>query len=223
MSEGITNTPFSMNFCLYVSSTTSRGAAITGPNQVCGNNGINYVGYDNIRAVPLPTYASPPTSEAFLGNNGFYTGVPGNPTLYTCQLGSTSIITLTNITVLDANGIPATNWELVTGDAESTDSGESITWTTCPTTGSCASEPVLNVIPNSPTSEIGNTCATAYGNNAGFTGGSTQTVGCSSSVSSDKTGTVMLESLAPSTLTVHLVGGAVGNGLQAMFLGVLLP
>ena len=83
-------------------------------------------------AVPLPTYTSPPASEAFLGNNGFYTGVPGDPALYTYLEGTDITFYFTNIKVLDQNGNPASHWQLVTGDAESTDAGESITWSTCP-------------------------------------------------------------------------------------------
>ena len=80
-------------------------------------------------AASIPTYTDPPNSEAFLGNNGFYTGIPGNPALYQNQEGTTSTVTITNIQVLGSGGVPATNWNLVTGDAESTDAGESITWT----------------------------------------------------------------------------------------------
>jgi hypothetical protein len=95
--------------------------------------------------VPLPTYGTDATfgSEAFLGNNGFYTGVPGDPALYQLQVtgppravvsggGNSggehqmSVIHIINFQVFDAVGDPATGWGLVTGDAESTDSGE---WT----------------------------------------------------------------------------------------------
>jgi hypothetical protein len=46
-----------------------------------------------------------------------------------------------------------------------------------------------------------------------------KTVTCSSTVSRDHTGTVMLGAIMPSQLTVTLNG----NALQAMFLGVMLP
>ena len=70
----------------------------------------------------------PPTSEAFLGNNGFYTGVPGAPALYTVQNNPTAIVSITQIQVKKPN-VAASNWSIVTGDAESTDASESITWT----------------------------------------------------------------------------------------------
>ena len=147
-----------------------------------------------------------------MGNNGFYTGIPGDPALYQdpnsgtgYTQGATSYVYITNIKLLDQNGHPASNWELVTGDAETTDAGESMTWT---------SNQNLTLLPNSLTSLYGNSCL-----NNGPTGVGTMSVTCSSSVTSDKTGTVMLEASAPTSLTVTLKG----SGLEAMFLGVLLP
>jgi prepilin-type N-terminal cleavage/methylation domain-containing protein len=183
ITAGITNTPFSMSFCLSVSG---------GP----------------VAPASIPTYTNPPTSEAFLGNNGFYTGIPGNPAFYQTTQHTTTTVTLTNIKVLDANGNPATGWGIVTGDAESTDNKESMTWT---------SDKILNLIPNSPSSPFGNACAGPPP--AGLTGVRTTTVECAATVSSDKTGTVMLQAAAPTTLSVQMVG----DGLEAMFIGLLLP
>jgi hypothetical protein len=60
----------------------------------------------------------------------------------------------------------------------------------------------------------------APGTNAQYlTGIGTQSAECSATVSSDKTGTVMLDALTPQSLNVVLVGG----GLQAVFVGLLLP
>jgi len=204
MAAGIASTPFTLSFC--ISASPNSGAMSQGGR----------VGYDDIAAVPLPTYASPPTSEAFLGNNGFYTGVPGNAGLYTINQGSTATVNITNIQVLNSNGVAATSWELVTGDAESTDTSESITWT---------SNQNLSLLPNSPNSPIGNACDStgqyappAYNPNA-LTGVGTKTVACNATASRDHTGTTMLEATTPSSLTVTLNG----TGLQAMFLGVLVP
>lgn len=160
----------------------------------------------------FPTYSNPPTSQAFLGNNGFYTGVPNSPALYQSSSGTTSTLTFTNFEVTDSLGNKATNWELVTGDAESTDAGESMTFT---------SDQILNLVPNSSTSPVGNDCdSVAPGTNAQYlTGIGTKTVECSSPVSSDKTGTVILSALTPSSLKVVLVGA----GLEADFVGLLLP
>ncbi len=189
MSAAVVNTPYTMSFCLSVTGGAVAGASI-------------------------PTYFAPPTSEAFLGNNGFYAGIPGKPALYqTTESGAPSIVTITSLQVLDSHGNPATGWYLVSGDAESTDSGESMTWT---------SDQPLNLLPNSATSQIGNACAAPTALNplaVDLTGVGTTTVFCAATVDSDKTGTVMLEAQAPTSLTVTMVGG----GLQAMFLGLLLP
>ena len=216
MSAALANTPFTLDFCMSVSATTNGGQAITGQTSAgaaCGVAARN--GYDDITVVPLPTYTCPPGSEAFLGNNGFYTGVPGAPGLYTVEQGSTATIAFTNIQLLSSNGV-ATGWQLATGDAESTDAGESITWT---------SNQNLNLLPNSTTSPVGNACMSTgsyappqYNTNY-LTGVGTKTVECSSTASYDKTGAAMLVASTPSSLTVTQVG----TGLQAIFMGVLLP
>ncbi len=201
ITDGIANTPFTMSFCL----------AVTG---------------GPIVAAAIPTYTNPPQSEAFFGNSGFYTGIPGNPALYQNQEGTTSTITISNIQVLGSGGIPATNWNLVTGDAESTDSRESITWTAGWNAGSTipANQQVFTLIDNSSTSAIGNACANPTAGSGltagnGLTGLGTNTVECQASVDSDKTGTVMISAPSPNSLTANLVG----TGLQAIFLGILLP
>ncbi len=200
ITDGIANTPFTMSFCL---STTG------GP----------------IVAAAIPTYTNS-GSSAYLGNNGFYTGIPGYPALYQNVEGTTSTITITNIQVLGTGGVPATNWNLVTGDAESTDQNEALTWTVgwSPGTTIPAASQVFGLINNSPTSAIGNACANptpgsglTVGN--GLTGVGTATVECQASVSNVKTGTVMLSAPAPSSLTANLVG----TGLEAIFMGILLP
>jgi prepilin-type N-terminal cleavage/methylation domain-containing protein len=189
ISAPIATTPYTLTFCLQVTGTA-------------------------VAPHIIPTYFSPPTSEAFLGNNGFYTGIPGNPALYQTGAGTTTA-KIIDIQVLDSNGNPATGWELVTGDAESTDAGEWMTWSTAP---EGASAPVLNLLPNSSTSQIGNACADPTSPD-GLTGIGTTTVECAASVSSDKTGTVMVEAAAPTAMTVTMLG----TGLEAMFLGLLLP
>ena len=182
-SVAITGTPFTISFDL--------AASIAGP----------------VHPHSFPTY-----SGSFFGNNGFYTGVPNNPAIYQTNSNTTSTLNFTNFQVTDSRGVPATNWELVTGDAETTDSGESITW---------SSDQVLNLIPNSSTSPVGNACdSVAPGlNSLQLTGIGTQTVQCQASVSSNKTGTVLLDALTPQSLNVVMHGA----GLEAVFVGLLLP
>ena len=120
--------------------------------------------------------------------------------------GALAFVYVTNIKLVDQNGNPVTNWELATGDAETTDATEYEIWT---------SNQDLNVLNNSATSAYGNACSSG----TGLTGVGTTTVECSSTVTSYKTGTLMLEAAAPTSLTVTMKGA----GLEAVFVAVLLP
>ena len=225
MSAALSNSPYTLDFCMSAKATSNRGASISGftpapaPPAPCGVTLQS--GYVDITASALPTYACPPGSEAFLGNNGFYTGVPNNPALYEIDEGSTAIINFTNFSLLTSTGQTANNWELVTGDAESTDPGESVTWST-----NNVNNP-FTLVPNSvdangtTTSAVGNACnSTPPGYNPAYlTGIGSDSVTCTTQSSTDKTGTPMIEALTPSSLTITLQGG----GLEAAFLGVLLP
>ena len=235
ISNDITNTPYILSMCMSVKGYSTWNSSWTTPsslNNSCGQTGTaltgsmsqggsnaptNFLqprsGYDDIAATPLPTYADPPGSEAFLGDNGFYTGVPGDPALYEINEGSCAVITLTSVEMTNSSGTPETNWQLVTGDAESTDSTESIIW---------SSNQKLSLLDNSASSPVGNSCdSTAPGTNSTYlTGLNTTTVQCSSpsNFSADHTGAVMLEADQPTSLTIQLYGG----GLQGAFVGVLL-
>jgi hypothetical protein len=77
-----------------------------------------------VRATAMPT-----SPAAFFGNNTRYTGIAGSPALYQRPAGTTTMATLSGITVTSANGDPVTRFALAAADAESTDAGESITWT----------------------------------------------------------------------------------------------
>jgi hypothetical protein len=162
----------------------------------------------------LPTWP-----QAFLGNsiNGvpFYTGIPGDPALYQrVSAGAPSVVTFSNISVVSPTGALATGWEVVSADAESSDKGESITWT---------SNAILTVIPNGEsgqTQPVGNACQN--GVPPGLVGSGTTTVSCSGGTTETggtKTGTAMVWAASPTTLQVTMVGA----GLQAMTFGMLLP
>jgi prepilin-type N-terminal cleavage/methylation domain-containing protein len=186
-------------------------------------------------AAPLPTYP-----EAFLGNTltnaqgqtlPFYTGLgcpdstppenaQGQPApsciktaMYQTDtgFGPTNTLTFTDISVTTATGAPATGWEFVSADAETTDSNEQITWT---------SNQVLNLLPNSPGSPYGDTCNNMPNWNGPQGLGTTQVVCQSGSqeTSATKTGTPMVEALAPTTMTV----GMKGAGLEGIAVGLLL-
>ncbi len=123
---------------------------------------------NSIRPNVLPTYYNPGTgqgqynSEAYLGNNGFYTGVQGEPALYQQVNAGLSTITFTNIQVTNAVGQPATGWTLVAGDAESTDTNGWLVFQN--------SNVNWSILPNTSTSLWGNSCfnSASPNNNGAF-------------------------------------------------------
>jgi prepilin-type N-terminal cleavage/methylation domain-containing protein len=175
-----------------------------------------------VYATSLPTYP-----EAFLGNTNdgspFYTNVPGDPALYQSCEGNVAgcggdnyngtgrtVVTFSGITVVNSSNVPATGWEAISADAESTDGGESITWT---------SNTDLYVLPNNETgvtNPVGNACDAG----AGLTGDGSTTVECNGNgtTSNLKTGTAMVWALTPKTVTATLVG----TGLEAVTFGLIL-
>jgi hypothetical protein len=192
-------------------------------------------GNEPMFASPLPTYP-----EAFLGNtltnesgqtNPFYTGLgcssstpaetsSGGPTpscidpaMYQEDTGAgpTNTLDFTNITVTTPTGTPATGWEWVSADAETTDVSEYITWT---------SNQVLNLLDNSPSSPYGDTCDNLPNWNGPQGIGTTQ-VTCESGseeTSATKTGTPMIEALTPTSMSITMKGA----GLEGIAVGLLL-
>ena len=78
----------------------------------------------NVNAVAPPSWGG-----AAIGNSA-YIGVPGTPVLYTTAAG-TLTLTLRNIQVTPPGGVAATSgWAIVATDAESTNGGESLSFTT---------------------------------------------------------------------------------------------
>jgi hypothetical protein len=144
------------------------------------------------------------------------------PALYMASEGGTSYIYVTNISLTTATGAPATGWEFVSTDAETTDPGEYLIW---------SSNENLNLIPNTPTSSVGDACnkaSTFNPNDPGpggtlLSGAGTTSVQCEStwqsSGSNPRTGTVMLGADQPTFMTVDMQGA----GLEGITLGVLLP
>jgi hypothetical protein len=198
-----------------------------------------------ITGSPVAPYALPTWTNGFLGNsiNGvpFYSDVPGDPALYqscegysaTCVVNGATVnntwagattITLTNIAVVAPDGNPATGWELVSADAESSDGGESIQWT---------SNQDLYVIPNNqsvdtPSDPIGNACdsgayvsgtlgSTAVTSTQIFAGSPATSITCTGYANGTKTGTLMVESEQPTSMTINMVGA----GLEGISLGLL--
>jgi uncharacterized repeat protein (TIGR01451 family) len=78
----------------------------------------------NVNAVTAPSW-----NGAAFGNSA-YLGIPGRPVLYSTAAG-TLTLTLQNIAVTPPGGVAATSgWAIVAADAESTNGGESLSFTT---------------------------------------------------------------------------------------------
>jgi len=142
-----------------------------------------------------------------------------DPALYQQSNAATNMITLGNISVLDPEGVAATGWQLVSGDAETTDPNEFLTWT---------SNNNWSLIPNTPSSNEGNACnQSVNGNNPGpggtdLTGLGTPTVTCQSTwqdSGTPRTGAVMLETPTPTKVSASMKGA----GLEGVFFGLMLP
>jgi prepilin-type N-terminal cleavage/methylation domain-containing protein len=197
---------------------------------------------------PVPTYAG-----AFFGNlvsgQAFYTGIPGEPAIYE-RVKSTSYadittLTFSHITVVTGSNALATNWAIVSADAESTDGtttiaadDESLAWT---------ADVPLSVVPNdiavfdggsSFPYPAGNACLSnqPVSGLVGGVGTSTpDTITCNSlmplgnntyeeETGAQKTGTAMVEATTPTTMTITLTSGANGvDGLQGIVFGMFLP
>ncbi|OYV73500.1 MAG: hypothetical protein B7Z74_03820, partial [Deltaproteobacteria bacterium 21-66-5] len=188
-------------------------------------------------------------SAAFLGNTNsgqpFYTGVgcsTSTPTVTPTGYGTPSCIdpaifqnvsagyqpttvTITNLTLTAPGGAPATGWQFVTADAETTDAGESISWTV-------NSPLTFSDIPNTPTSNWGNACLNADGSYgitpASFlTGTPSATVSCTDDYStprtSPRTGTLMLKVLPGTSGISSLTATLIGAGKEGVAFGLLLP
>jgi prepilin-type N-terminal cleavage/methylation domain-containing protein len=147
-------------YCTTTPTAVEMSIAITGTADTlkfC----LSYSGTTTIAPNAIPTYYAAGSSEAFLGNNGFYTGVSGEPALYSAG-GGYSYMYFTNVQLFDSSGNPASGWTLVTGDAESTDPSE---WM------SFASNLSWSVLPNNGASDLwGNACYTSLNpthNNSG--------------------------------------------------------
>lgn len=156
----------------------------------------------NTTATPaLTAVAAPAWSGAAIGNSAF-SGIPGKPVLYLAQNGSTGTVTLSNITFTSPSGAAGTGgYAIIAGDGESTNNGESLSFTTNATgwtqlaqvqgTGGSTYYPTVGGLGTGTVTETG----TQAGNAGAFVFGSTG---------------------GPTTVSVKLVG----SGLQGAMFGV---
>jgi hypothetical protein len=212
-----------------------------------------------IQGGPVCPRSMPTYSGAFLGNSylgiPFYADVNGLPALYQIGTGGsaaycsqnvafnddggTTTIDITGIQVIAPDGNPATGWEFMSADAESTDSNESINW---------QSDQPMTVIPNGETLDsasdpIANACINGTGVTGSYTNSSNTTTNLTytqiyaattataaatsitcwgtlngqNATGSQKDGALMVESAQPTSMTITMVGG----GLEAVVIGLL--
>ncbi len=146
----------------------------------------------------IVSVAAPAWSGAAVGNSAFL-GIPGKPILYTANNGTTVNLTLSNIKVTPPNGVVASGqYKLVVADAESTNNGESLTFTT--------NGGVWTVVDQVPP-----TTGSTYPTSSGTGTATFNETGVAGTV-----GAFIVGSLSPSNVTVQLVAG----GLQGVMLAL---
>jgi uncharacterized repeat protein (TIGR01451 family) len=168
------NLPDGSTLSMTVSTTLSAISGVNGyyscrghgPHQTCSYVPPDLSGYTAINASPVPTW-----SGAAFGNVAFL-GIPGLPVLYEATQGSSVTVTLSNITVTPpaaGHGVGLAAYSMIVGDGESTNSGESLTYTT---NGSGWKQ--LSQIPNGAyypsLSGVGTTTVTETGTQTGNSG-----------------------------------------------------
>lgn len=177
-----------------------------------------------VTSTSFPTWGSDATATgAFLGRNGFYTGVQGKPALYQAvdAGGGVSTAELKNIKMTGPSGQEVRNYSIVVADAESTDAGERITWST---TGVgfrwLPNDPTL---PLTQTKVMGNACsqtATPAWNSTT----PSQSAECAANVSPNKTGTAMLHTAPPASASTSfsVTQNMKGGGKEGVAFGVII-
>ena len=86
---------------------------------------------DSTTGTSLAAVSSPSYSGAAFGNSAFL-GIPNNPVLYQRTNGATTVVTLSNISITPPPGTAGgqTTYAIIAADGESTNSGESLSFTT---------------------------------------------------------------------------------------------
>jgi len=182
---------------------------------------------NDINGTPFYTGVGCPTSTATI-TNGFGTTSCTDPALYqNTQSTLPTVVTFTKISLTAPGGVGATGYEVVGVDAETTDPSEYIQF---------QSNLNFSLLPNTPTSSMGNACNLAtYTNTAAggitpqsfLTGTPTKSVNCTStfqsSSTSKRTGTLMVGVTPPTNGTTTLQATFKGAGLEGVAFGILVP
>lgn len=146
---------------------------------------------------PLTEVASPSWSGAAFGNTAFM-GIPGKPILYTVNNTSNASVTISNITVTPPSG-GTSKYSIVVADGESTNGGESLTFTT-------------NGDPWQQLAAIPNGNSSLYPTLSGVGTGTVKETGVAGTVGSY----VFRSDNNPTQITANLVAG----GLQGIIIGM---
>jgi Surface adhesin CshA non-repetitive domain 2 len=137
---------------------------------------------------------------AYNGNHA-YTATPGKPALYQTTNGGGDVVTLTNITVTDSTGTPVSGYGFVVADAESTDTGESTTYSSNVPLKQISASTAQFPYCGQGLAGVGTTTATCVG---GQTGGTSD-------------GAIVLQADTPTQISAALVG----SGLQAVAFAIV--
>ena len=148
-------------------------------------------------ATAIIAKVAPAWSGAAVGNSAFL-GIPGSPILYT-TVGGTVNLVISNIVVTPPNGVVATGqFKFVVADAESTNNGESLTFTT--------NGGAWTIV-----DQVDPTTGTTYPTITGAGTSIFKETGVAGTV-----GAYIVGSLSPTTVNVQLVAG----GLQGVMLAL---
>ena len=196
---------YTMSFCFNVQTTNAGtnsacwstygqdviAATIPVSSAYC-SNGQGFLGnYNNTTNLPFYTGIGCPattsvTTTTVVSGQTQILGTPSciKPALFQLVNGGNDTITLSNIQLIDPQGAVATGYEVITADAETVDfsnggsvnnianGGSYIKWTSLSPTGSPLP---FELLPNSPTSVVGNACNMVPTNdelaNPGYTSG----------------------------------------------------
>ncbi|WP_192497558.1 hypothetical protein [Pseudoclavibacter sp. CFCC 11306] len=189
----------------------------------------------NVSANIFPTWDQGSVGGSFLGRNGYYE-FPSDikntvkPALYQQSQSGQTVVNLKNIRLLQGT-TAVSGYSIVAADAESTDNGEWIEWTTdggsnfkwLPTNPSAFATATTN--PARKTAAVGDACQASSTSFWPALDSGTKTITCSatSNQGSPKTGTPMLQvSPVSAQKTFNVQQTMKGNGRQAVAFGLLM-
>lgn len=117
-----------LDFSTYNNATASSASGqpftFNLPDGTTVNMTVRTTGTGGLTSVAVPSW----TGSAF-GNSAF-NNIPGRPILYTATTGTSPVVTLSNISVTPPAGAGSSTYSIVVGDGESTNGGETLTFTT---------------------------------------------------------------------------------------------